>query len=327
MKIIDRAAGLALPLLATLVAAPAAALTITPVWDSSITALANASTVENAFSAVLADYNSALSAPVTVYINVGWGEVRGTALPTNAVGASSSNLYGYFTYAQLKPLLPAGDVLPAATPSGVSRYVVTSAEAKALGIVPATQTNADGYIGFAGSTSSYGFTTGTTTASLYDFRSVAAHEIAEVLGQISGVDSGSYRTPFDLFRYSSKGVLSYNYNSSAYFSLDGGATKLASFNYSTNGGDRGDWATTSTTSDARDAFIGRGQHKSITGVDLAALDATGWGSGYLAQSPAALHGVAFSLVTPGVPEPSSWALLVSGFGLAGTALRRRRLVA
>lgn len=29
-------------------------------------------------------------------------------------------------------------------------------------------------------------------------------------------------------------------------------------------------------------------------------------------------------VAPGVPEPASWAMLIAGFGLAGTALRRRR---
>lgn len=29
---------------------------------------------------------------------------------------------------------------------------------------------------------------------------------------------------------------------------------------------------------------------------------------------------------PGIPEPSTWALLIGGFGLAGAALRRRRLV-
>ena len=29
-------------------------------------------------------------------------------------------------------------------------------------------------------------------------------------------------------------------------------------------------------------------------------------------------------VSPGVPEPATWSLLIGGFGLAGAALRRRR---
>jgi hypothetical protein len=32
-------------------------------------------------------------------------------------------------------------------------------------------------------------------------------------------------------------------------------------------------------------------------------------------------------IAPGVPEPASWALIITGFGLAGAATRRRRAVA
>ena len=35
----------------------------------------------------------------------------------------------------------------------------------------------------------------------------------------------------------------------------------------------------------------------------------------------------FTVTTPGVPEPASWALLVAGFALAGSAQRRRREMA
>lgn len=42
------------------------------------------------------------------------------------------------------------------------------------------------------------------------------------------------------------------------------------------------------------------------------------------------HGVHlenFAFRVAGVPEPASWALMISGFGLAGASLRRRRTVA
>ena len=323
---------------ATVIADPAAALNIIPVWDSSVTSLANASVVQNAFSAVANDYARSFSNPVNVYFNVSWGKVAGQALPSNAVGASSTNLYGYFSYAQVRSLLtsaaassPANTALatavsnlPAATPPGVSKYVIASAEAKALGIVSATQSSPDFYIGFAGSTSGYSFGTSGAIGSVYDFQTVAAHEIAEVLGRLSGVDNGNWRTPFDLFRYSAPGTLGYNYRSAAYFSIDGGRTALNSFNYSSRGGDRGDWATTGTSSDASDAFISRGQRKNISAVDLTALDVLGWGGANLGNAGGSPNAIAFALINPGaVPEPAAWSLMIGGFGLTGAAMRRR----
>lgn len=48
----------------------------------------------------------------------------------------------------------------------------------------------------------------------------------------------------------------------------------------------------------------------------------GWA--YLTGPQAALQ-IAASNIYPGVPEPSSWALMVTGFGLVGGTLRRRRV--
>jgi microcystin-dependent protein len=39
------------------------------------------------------------------------------------------------------------------------------------------------------------------------------------------------------------------------------------------------------------------------------------------------HSHSLADVSPGVPEPASWALMIGGFGLAGVALRRRRAAA
>ena len=41
----------------------------------------------------------------------------------------------------------------------------------------------------------------------------------------------------------------------------------------------------------------------------------------------ALYNAAFVGPPGGVPEPASWALMISGFGVAGSMLRRRRAVA
>jgi hypothetical protein len=317
------------------------AVVIRPVYDSSITSLANAAQVEAAFNAVAQDYSSSLGAPVTVNVGVSWGSVGGQSLPSNAVGASINNLYGYFTYSQVKgflstsaannptntALVSALKYMPATTPAGVSKYVVASSEAKALGLISGTQSSLDGSIGFAGSTSGYAFSPGSVTAGTYDFQAVAAHELDEVLGRISGVDSnGAYRTPFDLFRYGSAGNLSYSYNSNAYFSIDGGKTALGRFNYSASGGDRGDWATTSTTSDVQDAFISLGQRKNLLAVDFTALDVLGWGGNNLGNTATATPTkIAFNLVSDpaGVPEPESWLMMVSGFALAGLCLHQR----
>ena len=324
-----------------LAAAPAQAITIIPTFDSSITSLSNASAVEAAFNTVAHDYAVSFANPVTVNVTVSWGSVGGQSLPSTAVGASIDNLYGYYTYDQIRGALAAiaaGDPsdtalataltsMPAAAPSGVSQYAVASAEAKALGLI-SDQTSIDGYIGFAGLTSGFdfdpldGISTGT-----YDFEGVAAHEMAEVLGRISGLYSPtpSFRTPFDLYRYKSAGVLSFGYNNAAYFSINGGVKKLANFNVSRSGGDRGDWTVATGSTDVQGAFISTGRRYNLTNVDLTALDVLGWSGSNngdtKAGSPA---GTAFALDSRGVPEPATWAMLVTGFAALGAVLRRRR---
>ena len=81
---------------------------------------------------------------VRVEPGLGW---RAYPLPSNAVGASNTSLYGYFTYNQVKPFLttaaqknPSNTALATAalsllvqSPEGVVQYVVPSSEAKTLG--------------------------------------------------------------------------------------------------------------------------------------------------------------------------------------------------
>jgi len=312
---------------------------ITPIFDSSITSLPDASAVEAAFNRVAADYSSVFANPLNVHIQVSWGMVNGSPLPSTALGSSSDPLYGYFTYAQIKNALtsfsqrnPSDTALasvvrnlPLYAPSAIPRYVLPSAEAKALGLVSANSGTIDGYIGFAGTTSNYDFDPSNGIApGTYDFEAVAAHEMAEVLGRISGLNSSSpsFGTPLDLMRYSAPGQLSFSYNQAAYFSIDGGRTNLGNFNNSTSGGDRSDWLTLVTSTDVQDAFIYPGRNFNLSYADLTVLDALGWGGSNVGDTSSGTPTrTAFALVEE-VPEPST--IAVFGFGLMALAFAMRR---
>src|SRR5205085_624057 len=46
-------------------------------------------------------YANELHSTATINLNVGWGEVGGYALPSNALGSSTWNLTGPYTYSQI----------------------------------------------------------------------------------------------------------------------------------------------------------------------------------------------------------------------------------
>jgi len=329
-------------LLAVAAAQPARALVIKPVFDSSITSLSNAAQVEGAFNSVAAIFDGAFANPATVNITVSWGSIAGTAIPTGDISSSLDNLSGAYSYANVVSdlstvskanpsdavLASAVSHLPKTDPTKLGKFEIPYAQAKALGILPDTFPMMDGYIGFD-SKVAYDFNpVGGITAGDYDFQGLAAHEIEEVLGRITGLQPGgvSWATPFDLYRYTAAGVSSFSYGAQTYFSLNGGATDLGNFNYS-GGGDRSDWLTLGGSTDVQDAYVYTGKALSLTGNDLEALDALGWGVSKVTGTTPLSTVTTFS--PPGgaagaVPEPGTWGMMIVGAALIGASARRRR---
>ena len=300
---------------------------------AAINSLSNSSTVKGAIQQAINNIDPLFANPVTLNINFSWGNVNGQALPSNALGTSSTSLYGYYNYGNVVSMLKnsgttsadqsAYSSLPSAAPAGQSRYVITSAQAKALGVVAPTGSALDGTIGF-GSGAAYSFNPKTVASGTYDFVGVVEHEMTEVMGRISGLAnaSPSYATLEDLFRFSAPGTRNWNYGASSYFSINNGATDLADFNHSSSGGDRADWLSTGSTNDVADAFTYSGTPGVLSSLDQQVLDVIGWGSTGVGSGGASSV-VSIVGADTAMPEPAS--LSVLGLGLAAFAgLRRRR---
>ncbi len=136
------------------------------------------------------------------------------------------------------------------------------------------------------------------SAGTVDFTGIVAHELGHVLGFSSGVDILDRNSGFlaedqllwlntlDLFRFSEdsiafgEGILDWTANTTdKFFSIDGGANKIASFStgfFNGNGGFPGHWQSLGTgiMDDFLTPFIG--QEAQISSNDILAIDVIGW---------------------------------------------------
>jgi hypothetical protein len=234
-------------------------------------------------------YANTFTDNVTVNIAVGFGEVAGQTLASGALGESltyfTSTTYSRLTSALKADALTTDDhnsaaSLPASDPTGGGHYFLTTANAKALGLYGGS--GLDGYVGFSKTAAMDYDASNGVSAGTYDFFGVVAHEFSEIMGRelLTGETLGSTAKSFtalDLFHYVSAGVRTFSGATAGYFSTNGGATHLQSFNTNSHG-DFGDWSSTAGA-DAFDAFSSGGVVNKITAGDLAALDVIGWNRG------------------------------------------------
>ncbi len=268
-----------------------AGLVITPTYDASITSDLNAGTIENTIQNTINLYESDFTNNLTVSIE--FGEMSS--------GLGQNNTYsGTVSYSAYRAALAANAVttnaqmavnsLPvqAGNPvNGNGNIVTTLPNLRALGF------SGGGYLPPSGQTDSIvqfneSVMNNTRTSidpNKYDLQTVISHEINEVLGlgsELDSVSSGSTSSngpiaPEDLFRFNQSGARSYTTSSAAeaYFSINGGTTQLARFNQDSTG-DFGDWYSPGgQTPQVQDAFGTPGATPAL-GAEITALNAIGY---------------------------------------------------
>ena len=221
---------------------------------------------------------------IAINIEIGYGTFPYDGSTVPPLGESQQNNLVFGNYTQVRQALlnegaPGATTLPATSPLN-GGLVLGSAQERALGLIGPSSV-LDGWVGLASDAvlqqlgASWSYSVSATPAgNQYYLVGVLEHEITEVMGRTSYLDAGGEYGIMDLYRYRSSGVRQTGTGGPAYFSTNGGATNLDSWNTNATG-DIGDWAS-SAGADAFLAFNPSGQLNGMTPTDLTLMSAIGW---------------------------------------------------
>ncbi len=283
-------------------------LTITPTFDSSIKSLPNSAAIESSINTVIANFEAKVTSNVPVTVSIDFMSTD-SGLANSQTAQADLDYSTYLADLKANPNKSSNDVtalatMPAGPNTGINnatQVLLTAANLAALGDSTDAQNLVTGNGGF-NSILQFNFSIINDSRpdadpNKYDLQSVATHEIDEVLG-IGGNATTLYQpgsTPpsslptdvsgLDFFRYSARArSFTYDPTTSAYFSIDGGKTKLVNFNQQNGdgGSDFGDWGNPQGTGEGntppnvQDAFGTPGGMANLGVNELTGLDVIGW---------------------------------------------------
>jgi Immunoglobulin domain/CARDB/Immunoglobulin I-set domain len=279
-------------------AAPAAAtpatqpnhLVINPIWDSTITSDPNSAAIEAVLNTMIGNFESDYTTPITVTVKFkeitsGLAQSQ-TAHIAESYSAFVAALKSHATSANDKTAvatLPTGTKNPV---NGATSIVISDPNARALGFTANPTGGIDSTIGLNMSQFNLSRFSADINPDKYDLIGSSSHEMDEVLGIDSALDSNNANEPIpttfvcseDLFRYdvnSHARSFTINPNVEAAFSFSGGSSFVARFNQ-TKGDDYNDWYSPGTQAPQVQDAVGTPGATPNLGTELTVLDVLGY---------------------------------------------------
>src|SRR5216683_6366448 len=253
----------------SLVAVTSGGITINLLFDAA--AMAAPASFRAAIQQAATMLTAAISDQITVNIKVDYSGTGGGASAGPDAGLYES--YASTTAVLISHESPGDTIFNALPPvsliQGQSQVAVWNAQLKSLGLLGATAGTDDGEATFA------------TDINQNLLVGVALHELTHALGRVpygTPADPSGRPDIFDLFRFTSPGVRLFQSSATApaaYFSVDGGLTKLADYGQASDSSDFLNSGVQGPNDPFNEFYTGN-TNQQLTTVDLKQLDALGF---------------------------------------------------